>query len=148
MTELARWLHIISAAAWLGGNLVMLMMPGLLASGGRPSMLALGRASLALGRVFFTPAAILTLLTGIWLVIDIGYSWGATFVSIGFAAVIVSAGIAMGLQTPIGRRIIAALESGDADAARASWPRHSAYGVINVIVLLVTFYSMTARWGA
>lgn len=147
MTDLALWLHIVAAAAWLGGNLVMMMMPGLLASGGPPTMLTLARASLALGRVFFTPAAVATLLTGIWLVIETGVSWGAAFVSIGFAAVGISAVLSMLLVAPATRRRIAALEGGDDEQARSLAPRASFYGVINVLVLLTTYWAMVARWG-
>ncbi|MEX1279959.1 MAG: DUF2269 family protein [Acidimicrobiia bacterium] len=148
ITDLALWLHIVAASAWLGGNLVQLMMPGLLASGGPPVMLAFGRASLVLGRIFFTPAAILTLLTGIWLVIDIGYSWGATFVSIGFAAVIVISVVSMGFLVPNGRRMVSAMESGDAGGARSLASRQTALGIVNVVVLLVTVLAMVAAWGA
>lgn len=147
MTDLALWLHIVAAAAWLGGNLVMLMMPGLLASGGPPTMVTLARASLALGRVFFTPAAVVTLLTGIWLVIDTGVSWGAAFVSIGFAAVGISAALSMLLVAPVVRRRIGALERGETTEAGSLASRVSLYGVINVIVLLTTYWAMVARWG-
>jgi uncharacterized membrane protein len=149
MTTLAHWLHVVAAAAWLGGNLIMLMVPGLMAQGGPPAMLATGRTALALGRVFFTPAAIITLLTGIWLVIDIdGYGFGEAFVSVGFAAVIIIVIGSFAVLIPNGRKMVAAMESGDAATAQRLAPRQSTMSVVNVIVLLVTFYAMVARWGA
>lgn len=149
MTTLAHWLHVVAAAAWLGGNLVMLMVPGLMSSGGPPAMLATGRTALMLGRVFFTPAAILTLLTGIWLVADIeAYGFGERFVTVGFAAVLLIFIGSFAVMIPNGRKMVAAMEAGDAATAQALAPRQSTMGVINVVVLLVTMYAMVARWGA
>ncbi len=149
MTTLAHWLHVVSAAAWLGGNLIMLMVPGLMARGGPPAMLATGRTALVLGRVFFTPAAILTLLTGIWLVLGIdAYGFGDAFVSVGFAAFGVILIGSFAVLIPNGRKMVAAMEAGDGATAQALAPRQSTMSVVNVVVLLVTFYAMVARWGA
>ncbi len=149
MTTLAHWLHVVAAAAWLGGNLIMLMVPGLMAQGGPPAMLATGRTALVLGRVFFTPAAIVTLLTGIWLVIDIdAYGFGDAFVSLGFAAILIILVGSFAVLIPNGRKMVAAMEAGDGATARALAPRQSTMSVINAVVLLVTFYGMVARWGA
>jgi uncharacterized membrane protein len=149
MTTLALWLHVVAAAAWLGGNLIMLMIPGLMAQGGPPAMLATGRTALVLGRVFFTPAAIVTLLTGIWLVIDIdAYSFSEPFVSLGFAAVLIIMIGSFAVLIPTGRKMIAAMEAGDGATAQALAPRQSTMSVINSLVLLVTIYGMVARWGA
>jgi len=149
MTTLAHWLHVVAAAAWLGGNLIMLMVPGLMARGGPQAMLATGRTALVLGRVFFTPAAIITLLTGIWLVIDLeAYGFGEAFVSVGFAAVIIILIGSIVVLIPNGRKMVEAMEAGDGATAQALAPRQSTMSVVNVLVLLVTFYAMVARWGA
>ena len=147
METLALWLHVVGAAAWLGGNLMMLLLPGLMAQGGPPAMLALGRTSLVLSRLFFVPAALLTLLTGIWLVALLDYSYGDLFVTVGFTAVIVIVFGSLAILLPNGRKMVAAMEAGDGPAAQALAPRQGYVSVINAIVLLVTFYAMVARWG-
>lgn len=147
METLALWLHVVGAAAWLGGNLMMLLLPGLMAQGGPPAMQALGRTSLVMSRVFFIPAALLTLLTGIWLVALLEYSYGDLFVTIGFTAVLVIAFGSFVVLLPTGRKMLAAMEAGDGAAARALAPRQGFVSVINALVLLVTFYAMVAGWG-
>ncbi len=148
METLALWLHIVAASAWLGGNLMSLLVPGLLAPGGPPVMLALGRANLVLSRLFFIPAALLTLVTGIWLVVLVDYGWGDTFVTVGFTAVLVIAFGSMGVLVPTGRKMVAAMEAGDGATAQALAPRQRYVSTINALVLLVTVYAMVARWGA
>lgn len=148
MLTLALWLHIVAAAAWLGGNLMMLLLPGLMAQGGPPAMLTLGRSALVLSRVFFIPAALVTLLTGVWLVLGIdAIGFGTLFVTVGFTAVIVIGALSLAVLVPTGRKMVTAMEAGDAAAARTLAPRQGAVSVVNVIVLLVTFYAMVAGWG-
>ena len=148
METLALWLHIVASAAWLGGNLMALLLPGLLAPSGPPAMLALGRANLVLSRIFFIPAALLTLVTGIWLVVLVDYGWGDTFVTVGFTAVIVIAFGSLGVLVPTGKKMLAAMEAGDGPTAQSLAPRQRYVSTINALVLLVTIYAMVARWGA
>ena len=90
MTELLLVIHILSAAAWIGGAFLSgFVAPRLARSGVEGATLAWARVAAEAGAKYFNPAGILTALSGIGLVVtsDV-YDWGDAFVSIGLAVVI------------------------------------------------------------
>jgi hypothetical protein len=141
-------LHIIGVAAWLGANLTMAfagsMSPGADASTRR--WWAGTQGSLA--RIYKSVAATVVLVTGVWLVLDDeGLSMGSTFVSIGFAAIVIGILFGVLVYGPGCRRIASAIDEGDDATEKSVNNRLAAVGGVETLILVVTIVAMVAGWG-
>jgi hypothetical protein len=150
MTELLLVIHILSAAAWIGGAFLSgFVAPRLARSGVEGATLAWARVAAEAGAKYFNPAGILTALSGIGLVVtsDV-YDWGDAFVSIGLAVVIASALIGAIVHRPGAAKTIAALESGDRVTAAAEGKRAAIWGAVTSVLLIVAVVVMVLKTGA
>lgn len=140
-------LHLIGVAAWLGGNLT-LAFAGSMSSGADPATRRWWAATQgSMARIYFSLAATLVLVTGVALVLDEeGVEFSDTFVSIGFLAVIVGLVLGIFVFGPGTRKIVAAIDDGDAEAERAGNSRLALNGVVSSLVLVVTLVAMVAGW--
>jgi hypothetical protein len=149
MNDLLLIIHILSAAAWIGGGLLNgFIAPRMARSGVEGAPLAWARVAAQAGTRYFNPAGLLTALSGIGLVIvsDV-YDWSDTFVSIGIG-IVIAAGLIGGLvHRPGGERIVAALESGDVAAAARDGKRAAIWGVVTVVLLIVAVVVMVLKTG-
>ena len=142
------WIHILAAASWFGGGVATQIGGQLFASEPDTSRAAWYRLILRLGQILYTPAAVIVLITGVLLVTGSeAYGFGSTFVSIGFLAVIVGAGLGMAVYGPRSRDASAALESGDSSAASAAMARIRQAGLLELGLLAITIASMVWKWG-
>ena len=149
MTELLLWLHILAAAAWFGTGVASSIGDRLISSETAEARAAWYRVILRFGQLVYTPAAVLVLITGVLLVVDIpAYGFGSTFVSIGFVAVIVGAGLGMAVFGPKSREAAAALDNGDTTGAATAIARIRQASLVDLLVLTVTIAAMVWNWGA
>ncbi|HYJ25178.1 MAG TPA: hypothetical protein VE027_09260 [Acidimicrobiia bacterium] len=90
MSDLLLIIHILAAAAWIGGGLLNgFVAPRISRSGVEGAALAWARVAAQAGTSYFNPAGLLTALSGIGLVmVSETYDWSDTFVSIGIGVVI------------------------------------------------------------
>ena len=143
------WIHILAAASWFGGGVATTIGNRVFAAEADPVRAGWYRLVLRLGQVLYTPAAVLVLLTGVFLVTGNSlYGFGSTFVSIGFLAVIVGAALGMAVYGPKSREAAAALVGGNASAAAAAVTRLQQAGVLELALLAITIASMVWKWGA
>ena len=117
------WIHILGAAVWFGGGVATHFGDRVLS--GESSAVRAGwyRLVLRYGQLLYTPAAIIILLTGIFLVTGTQYEFSAPFVSIGFVVVIIGGilgGTVFGPQSKIASQ---AFDSGDSQVAEAAVSR-------------------------
>jgi uncharacterized membrane protein len=97
---------------------------------------------------FFIPAATLTLLSGVGLVlVDDAYDWSAAFVWVGIGVVVVALGLVSSVMTPSVRKAIAAAESGDLATAGANGRKVAAVGSAIGLLLVLTEIAMVLRLG-
>ena len=149
MTELLLWLHILAAAAWFGTGVASSIGDRMISSETAEARAAWYRVILRFGQLVYTPAAVLVLITGVLLVVDIpAYGFGSTFVSIGFFAVIVGAGLGMAVYGPKSREAAAALDNGDTTGAATAIARIRQASLVDLLVLTVTIAAMVWNWGA
>ncbi len=149
MTQLLLWLHILAAAAWFGTAVASSIGDRLISSETAEARAAWYRVILRFGQLVYTPAAVLVLITGVLLVVDIpAYGFGSTFVSIGFLAVIVGAGLGMAVFGPKSREAAAALDHGDTAGAASAIARIRQASLLDILVLTVTIAAMVWNWGA
>ena len=148
MTEFLLILHILSAAAWIGGGLLTGFVAPRMARAGSEASLGWARVSAAAGTRYFNPAGILTLLSGIGLVLtsDI-YDWSDTFVSIGLGIAIAASLIGALAHRSGSGRLIAALESGDQVTAAAEGKKAAIWGTVTAGLLIVAVVVMVVKTG-
>lgn len=142
-------IHIVAVSLWLGGSVMNGLLNARLAStGNMPAQAALARVEASLGTTFYAPVAILTLLSGVGLVLgDDAFSFGDMFVSAGFLAIIVAAVLGPTKFEPLGKRIAEAYEAGDADAGQAASREIAMWSALDVVLILIALALMVIKPG-
>lgn len=150
MTELLLVIHVLSAAAWIGGAFLSgFVAPRLARSGIDGAPLAWARVAGEASAKYFNPAGILTALSGIGLVLTSEvYDWSDTFVSIGLGVVIATALIGALAHRPGGAKMISALESGDQATAAEEGKRAAIWGAVTSVLLIVAVVVMVLKTGS
>ncbi len=148
MQETLLVIHIAAVALWFGGVLALSYGASMLGSAepaGRKWYAAVqGNA----GRVLFSVAGILILITGVWMVLrDDGFEFSQAFVSVGFLVVVVGTLLGIFVYAPACRAAAAAIDAGDAAAEAAANSRLMLTNSINAVLLLVAIVAMVAQWG-
>ena len=141
-------IHILAVGAWIGANVTQfLVTPRFRNEGGAAAAAWMGSIVL-MGRLLYTPAAILVLLSGVWLVLDSDlYEFEHAFVAIGFATVI-AAGLFGALI--FGKRGAAAAEAFAAgDDARGKKIANSTvpFAIVDMALVVIAVTAMVGRWG-
>ncbi len=102
-----------------------------------------------LGRVLYTPAAVVALITGLWLVvISDFFTFDDVFVALGIAMVVIGAVLGMRVFGPGGREAASLHEAGDATGAAAVHSRLFKWALVDSALLVVTIYAMVEKIGA
>jgi uncharacterized membrane protein len=142
MKDLLLTVHILSAAAWLGGGLfAMVSFPRQAAESGLKKLLALDEA---IGSKFFGTAVGLLLLSGIGLVLDSdAFGWGDGFVLIGFGTIVVDGALEGAVFGPALKRIARA-EPEDVGAFKRLFRRS---GAVHVVLIVFAVWAMVAKLG-
>ena len=149
MTETLLVLHILSAAAWIGGGLLNGYLGPKMAAAGGPVAIQWLKVGIQAGGRYFVPAGVLTGLTGIALVlVDDAYDWSDGFVGIGLAIVVISLGLAVWVLIPAAKGALAAAEAGDFPAVAPKARRAGLTGRVMVVLLILAEVSMVLRLGA
>lgn len=144
-------IHILAVALWLGGS----VMNGVLnakvaATGDTGANATLARVETTLGTQFYMPMAVLTLLSGIGLVLvsDGAYSFGDVFVSVGFLAIIAAAVLGPVKFQPLSERIADAFETGDLEAGAAASKEIAMWSSVSTGLIVLATILMVLRTGA
>lgn len=140
-------IHIIAITLWFGGSIMMgYLNMGVMKLGRIEASAGLARAETKAGLQFFMPMSIITLLTGVWLVLDNdAYEFSDPFVSFGFLAII--SGVILGPTKfmPIGERMADALEARDEAAAAAATKEMMTWSMIQNLLLLIAIVLMVVK---
>lgn len=148
MSSLAKFLHVVMAALWLGGGVMLLVLQReLMRSQDMPAMGGVGRAATKFSRTYFMPVALATLAFGIWAAAAGDWDFGAPWIGIGFGVVVVNAILAMAVIGPTGRRMGEVMASGDMAALPALRTRMLAATTTANVLLLVAFWAMVVKPG-
>ena len=142
------FVHILAAGAWLGANFTQVIVtPALRRTGGAPAA-AWMRQTARLGIVLYTPAAVVLLITGSWMVIrESAFEFEQAFVTIGIVTVIISAVLAMRVFGPGGREVADLHEQGDEIPAVVAHKRLAIYGLLDTALIVFTVWAMVKRLG-
>lgn len=147
--EILLFIHILAAGTWLGANATQVIVgPAMARIGGSPAAAWL-RQTVRMGVVVYTPAAVVSLLTGIFLVIE-GAQWEFEqfFVVLGFITIVVGGVLGARIFGPLGRRAADLYDGGDAQGAAAIQRKLGMWGFIDTALIVVTIYAMVEKLGA
>jgi hypothetical protein len=138
--------HIAGAGTWLGANIVQAVVTPMAVKEGGTAASGWYRIAGRLSTVLYMPAAILILLTGIFLVLQSDvYGFGSLFVTIGFITIVIGALFGMFVFGPVSKRAADAIDAGDTGGIKAATGRLATFGVIDTILVLVTITVMVLR---
>ena len=148
MRDTMLFLHILGAATWFGASLtIFIVVPRMRAAGHKgagPFMGVYEKTS----NMIYAPAAVLLLVTGVWLVIDSSFwDWDQAFVSIGFLAVIVRGGLSAMQFGPLAEKAALASTGGDAGGVQAAPQRTTLFTLVDTGIVVITLVGMVAKWG-
>ncbi len=101
-----------------------------------------------MGKLYFPPAAIVILVTGILMVVDSDvWEFEDSFVVIGIVAVIAGAFLGIKVFDPIAQSAISAHTEADKGAVRRAYRRFSRYGLLDIAILVFAIYAMVVKLG-
>lgn len=147
MRTLLLVIHILAAGTWFGANVVQASINPRIRTYSPEIAAWWMRRTVVFGTRLYTPAALVSLITGVLLVIDGPYEFSAGFVSIGFAMVIVGAAFGMLVFGPRGRAVADAIERGDEAETQKIAASLARFGILDTVLLVTTVAVMVAKWG-
>jgi uncharacterized membrane protein len=97
LAEALKFIHVVAVIVWLGGSFMMgFLFERAQHSQDEATVLGLAKVGDFVGKAVFNPAGIITLIAGIWLVIELdGVEFSDAWISLGFLGVAVGAGLGM-----------------------------------------------------
>jgi hypothetical protein len=148
MQSVLIFIHILSAGTWLGTNVVQAVTNDRMAKESDEVAAGWLTAVVRWGTVVYAPAAVPVLVTGIWMVtISNGaYRYESLFVVIGFGMIVIGVFFGNRIFGPQSEKAAALRSNGQ--NADSIYSRLRTFGLIDMVLLLVTFAAMVGRWGA
>ncbi|MEA1901901.1 MAG: DUF2269 family protein [Actinomycetota bacterium] len=142
-------LHILAAAAWIGGTIMLGFAGPRMAKAGGPAAGAWLQVTLDASGKYFMPAAILSLLTGSFLVeTNDAWAWSDTFVWIGAVVIVLAIVIGLVVNKPAATAAKEAAEAGDMAAAASNAQRAALGGQIIMFLLIASEILMVTKFGS
>jgi uncharacterized membrane protein len=140
-----KFLHVLCAIGWVGGGLTLLAA-GIMASrtADNASLFGVLGVMNRLGKVWFVPASLLTVVFGV-ITATLGGMWGELWVILGLAGFASTFFTGLLLLEPTGRKIGAMLETGQTDAAVAAGRRLMNISKFDYTVMLVVIGDMVLK---
>ncbi len=148
MRELLLFVHIAAAAVWIGAGVTQLVVSPVIARTGGTAAAVWMRQTVRLGRVLFSPASVLVLISGVWLVLrETAFEFEQAFVVIGILAVVLGAFLGMRVYGPTGEVIAQLHDDGKTAEANAKLSRMFTIASAEVAFLLFTLWAMVNKLG-
>ena len=139
--------HIAAAGTWLGANVMQAVVPPMMGRQGAEAVAGWYRVAAELAKRLYMPAAILLLITGVWMVLRIdAYGFGSMFVIIGFGMIVVGAILGIVVFDPGSKAAAEAVESGDPGRIKTARSKLTTWGTVDTLLLLFTITAMVLRW--
>ena len=147
MRNLLLVIHILAAAAWIGGGLTLGFLNPRVLKSGKETARNFYAMYEGLGKIYFNIAGITVLLSGVLLVLDGVYEFEDTFVIVGIVLVVIGALIGAFGFGPTAQKIVAAYDSDDDEGVATLTRRFSTIGVIDSLLLITAVVAMVYKWG-
>jgi hypothetical protein len=139
--------HITSVAAWLGANILQLVIgPRLRARGGDVAR-QWAETGVFLGRRYYNIIGVLVALTGIALVVHGHWHWRG-FVIVGIVMIVIGAVTGIVGFDRLFKQEVAARTSGDEVTAKRAAHNITSLAFMDTFLLLITMLAMIDKWKA
>jgi uncharacterized membrane protein len=143
------FVHITAIAIWVGGGFMLALTGARAAKAGPPPREMVVRnleTAEWLGTHFYAPVMLVTLISGIWLVLEIGYGFGHFFVIWGLGTIVLTGTLGMTFFVPRAKALIARVNEKGVDAeAQASLAQIGAVSKLVTGLLILTIFVMTYK---
>ncbi|MFN2389356.1 MAG: DUF2269 family protein [Actinomycetota bacterium] len=143
--------HVLFAATWIGGAILFhVVARRAQASKDSARIRSLLQEADFLGKRYFGPASMLTLVAGLWLVFEGNWGFDHLFIVGGLAGIALSTAIGFGVIEPLAKKITVAVDASsriDADVEKALERMHSV-SRIDLLILVVVLFLMTVKPGS
>ncbi len=146
--ELLLFVHVLGAAAWVGGAFGVLVVLELAQrSGDRAYVIRLLHYDDRLGPLYYIPAALLVLAAGVGLVLEGPWGFGDGWVVAGIGLLAAAFALGVAFFLPAGKRLGAAVESHgpESDEAAAEVARIRVVAWVDLAVLVAAVFVMTTK---
>jgi uncharacterized membrane protein len=146
--ELLLFVHVLAAAAWVGGVLAFAFVLELaLRAQERSLLLRLIAYDDRLAPIFYIPALVLVLAAGVGLVLDGPWSFGDGWVIAGIVLLASAFVLGIGFFLPTAKRLHAALDSGGVDSAEVvgELRTYRTLTWIDAAILVAAVFVMTTK---
>jgi uncharacterized membrane protein len=143
-----KFLHVVAVIVWLGGLFTTSIVTARVAREGNQSALAsLMRQSGFIGRSVLGPAAGLSLIAGVVMVIDGGIGFATLWIAWGVGALIVSMGLGASVIRRSGEQLgrLLASENRDEEAVMSLQRRLQTLSVVIMLILLSAVWMMVTK---
>ncbi len=141
-------IHILAAATWIGGSVAVAFLNGRMRAKGNKVGAGFMSGFEQMGRLYYPPAVVVLLVTGILLVLDSSvYEFKSGFVIVGVASVVV--GILLGTKVfdPIAKRAVQAHNDEDESAVARAYRQFAAFGALDLTLLTFAVFAMVTKLG-
>jgi hypothetical protein len=146
------FLHILGAGTWLGANVALAFMGGLIGNASPEVRAWYAQAGEQMAKTVYNVAGVLILATGLIMVIGTAphgdFAFSSVFVSIGFAAIIVGAVLGITVFAPRNRALAAAIRQGDEAEERRLRATIMQFGMLDTLIVVFTIGVMVYKLGA
>lgn len=136
--------HIAAAAAWLGANLTQLSLTGWFVRRGGEVAAAWFDATGVLAKRYYNLAGMVLALTGVLLVLEIGYAWSSGFIAVGVTVIAIGAALGIRFFAPEGERLAAAARAGGSPDPR----RYLSVAALDTALVVLAIVAMVWGWRA
>lgn len=151
LAEILKLAHVIAVIIWLGGSFMLgLMLERAQASEDEATVLGITKLAEFIGKAVFNPAGIITLLAGIWLVIEADYEFSEAWISIGFLGVALGAGLGMAFYPKALKAVQAGIEADGllGNDSLAALRKLRLVSTVEWLLLIVVVWAMVFKPGA
>ena len=140
------FLHIATAVVWLGSGFFLQMLVWRAgATGNRPLLQGVASNSGWLAQRIFIPASLAVLVLGVLLTIEGPWSFGDVWIVLGLVGYAFSFLVGITFLEPEGKRIAAAMQSGDEAKAAFHVRRINTVSRIELVVLYLVLAAMALK---
>lgn len=149
--EFLKFLHVAAVIAWVGGPVILTVLQARLRRAGEhATLMAIGRQMETVGKIYFSPLAATTLVTGILMVATTdGLSFGDPWILIGFGGIVATMAIGLGAITPTGKKLAEASGATppDTGAIAGLSQRMTTLTIVNLVILFFVVWAMVVKLG-
>jgi hypothetical protein len=139
-------LHITSVAGWLGANFVQIVLTPRFGRERPDVAAAWTRQQIFLGRRYYNVVGALIGVSGVLLVLDGDWDWSSGFIWVGIAVLVLGGVMGVAVFGPLATRRLAALESGESDAAARAQRRIMPVAVLDTALVVLAVLAMVHKW--